>query len=79
MKMSAKAGKKAAGKDMKKMSPKDRFAAMMEAKKKKGAKGKSQKASITAKKPKKATGKKTKLSITAKKPKTVKHKKKGRV
>ena len=77
-----------------KMSPKDRFKAMMEAKKKKGGKGKpglkgdEQKASITAKKPKLATGRKTKLSsggkkqkysITAKKPKVVKHKKKGRV
>lgn len=71
-----------------KMSPKDRFKAMLEAKKKKGGKDKEQKASITAKKPKHATGRKTKLSaggkkqrysITAKKPKVVKHKKKGRV
>lgn len=68
-KMSSDAAKKG---DMKKMSPKDRFKAMMEAKKKKA--GTKEKMSYGSKKKKGQ-----KMSITAKKAKVVTHKKKGRV
>lgn len=62
-------GKDGDKKDAKNLNPKDRFKAMLDAKKKKG---KTQKASITAKKPKLATGRKTKLSSGAAKKKDVK-------